>query len=141
MDPSGRYLQGLRWEGRRACQHHPRGAPAEPFVLIERHGIDCQASRSGTLHLCHNAKGERELARRADQPQQRAAPVELVEDEACWNKLGTRRIRRALLNHRAGKLDPIALPRQLPLPERCSTLASPPPARGAAGGSRPREAA
>lgn len=88
-------------------------APAEVFGLIERHGIDCQATRNGTLHLAHNAKGELELARRADQLQQRGAPVELIEDEACWQKVGTRRIRRALLDHRAGTINPTAYTRGL----------------------------
>lgn len=88
-------------------------APAEVFALIERHGIDCLATRSGTLHLAHNAKGERELARRAEQFQQRGAPVELLEDDACWQKVGTRRIRRALLDRRAGTLNPTAYTRGL----------------------------
>lgn len=89
------------------------GAPAEVFALIERHAIDCQATRSGTLHLAHNSKGEQELERRADQFQKRGAPVELIEDEACWQKVGTRRIRRALLDRRAGTINPAAYTRGL----------------------------
>lgn len=88
-------------------------APAKVFALIERHGIACQATRSGTLHLAHNGQGERELARRAEQLQRRGAPVDLVEDEACWGMLGTRRIRRALHDHRAGTLNPVAYTRGL----------------------------
>lgn len=89
------------------------GAPAEVFSLIERHGIACQATRSGTLHLAHNAKGEQELARRAEQFQRRGAPVELLEDHACWQKVGTRQIRRALLDRRAGTINPTAYTRGL----------------------------
>ncbi|EWH00495.1 hypothetical protein Q427_19160 [Halomonas sp. BC04] len=59
------------------------GAPAEVFSLIERHGIDCQATRTGSLHLAHNGGGEQELARRAEQFQRRGAPVELLEADAC----------------------------------------------------------
>ncbi|MGQ4880604.1 NAD(P)/FAD-dependent oxidoreductase [Billgrantia sp. LNSP4103-1] len=88
-------------------------APAEVFALIERHGIDCEATRSGTLHLAHNAKGEQELARRADQLQQRGAPVELLQDEACWQKVGTQQIRSALLDRRAGTINPAAYTRGL----------------------------
>ncbi len=88
-------------------------APAEVFSLIERHGIACRATRTGTLHLAHNAKGERELARRADQFQRRGAPVELVEEEACRRLVGTRRIRRALLDRRAGTINPTAYTRGL----------------------------
>ncbi|KAA0010222.1 FAD-binding oxidoreductase [Billgrantia pellis] len=86
-------------------------APSEVFALIERHGIECQATRTGTLHLAHNAKGEQELSRRVEQFQQRGAPVELLEEEACWRKVGTRQIRRALLDRRAGTLNPAAYTR------------------------------
>jgi glycine/D-amino acid oxidase-like deaminating enzyme len=89
------------------------GAPAEVFALIERHGIQCQATRSGTLHLAHNTKGERELARRAEQFQKRGAPVELIEDDVCWSKVGIRRIQRALLDRRAGTINPVAYTRGL----------------------------
>lgn len=88
-------------------------APAEVFSLIERHGIDCQATRTGTLHLAHNGRGEQELARRAEQFQRRGAPVELLEADACRERVGTRRIRRALLDRRAGTLNPTAYTRGL----------------------------
>lgn len=89
------------------------GAPTEVFSLIERYGIACQATRTGTLHLAHNGKGEQELARRAEQFWRRGAPVELLEDEACRQAVGTRQIRRALLDHRAGTLNPCAYTRGL----------------------------
>lgn len=88
-------------------------APAEVFSLIERYGIACQATRTGTLHMAHNGKGEQELARRAEQLQRRDAPVELLEEEACRQYIGTHRIRRALLDRRAGTLNPNAYTRGL----------------------------
>ncbi|WP_110651132.1 NAD(P)/FAD-dependent oxidoreductase [Salinicola peritrichatus] len=88
-------------------------APAEVFSLIERHGIECQATRTGTLHMAHNGKGEQELARRAEQLQRRGSPVELLEEEACQQYVGTRRVRRALLDRRAGTLNPNAYTRGL----------------------------
>ncbi|QEM80929.1 NAD(P)/FAD-dependent oxidoreductase [Halomonas binhaiensis] len=88
-------------------------APAEVFALIERHAIDCQATRTGTLHLAHNAKGEQELARRAEQFLRRGAPVELLEGEVCHQRVGTQRIQRALLDRRAGTLNPAAYTRGL----------------------------
>ncbi|GHC27688.1 L-pipecolate oxidase [Aidingimonas halophila] len=88
-------------------------APTEVFSLIERHRIDCHATRTGTLHLAHNGKGEQELARRAAQFQHRGTPVELLEGESCWRRLGSQRINRALLDHRAGTLNPAAYTRGL----------------------------
>ncbi|QOR38693.1 FAD-binding oxidoreductase [Billgrantia diversa] len=89
------------------------GAPAVVFSLIERHSIECQATRTGTLHLAHNGKGDQELARRAEQLQRRGAPVELLEAGACQRLVGTQRIRRALLDHRAGTMNPTAYTRGL----------------------------
>ncbi|MFW3613319.1 L-pipecolate oxidase [Billgrantia antri] len=89
------------------------GAPAVVFSLIERHGIACQATRTGTLHMAHNGKGEQELARRAEQLQRRGAPVALLAADECQRLVGTRRIRRALLDHRAGTLNPSAYTRGL----------------------------
>ncbi|MFQ3789679.1 NAD(P)/FAD-dependent oxidoreductase [Halomonas sp. A29] len=88
-------------------------APAVVFSLIERHGIECQATRTGTLHLAHNGKGEQELERRTEQLQRRGAPVELLEADDCQRLVGTQRIRRALLDHRAGTLNPTAYTRGL----------------------------
>ncbi|MCW4153029.1 FAD-binding oxidoreductase [Halomonas sp. 18H] len=88
-------------------------APAEVFALIDRYAIDCQDTRTGTLHLAHNAGGERELARRYQQFSQRGAPVELLEGEDCQRRIGTQRIRRALLDRRAGTLNPTAYTRGL----------------------------
>ncbi|RTQ97206.1 L-pipecolate oxidase [Halomonas nitroreducens] len=89
------------------------GAPSEVFSLIERHGLDCHPTQTGTLHLAHNAKGEEDLARRAEQFQRRGAPVALLEDQDCRQTVGTRQIRRALLDRRAGTLNPVAYTRGL----------------------------
>ncbi|WP_227369463.1 NAD(P)/FAD-dependent oxidoreductase [Halomonas sp. M20] len=89
------------------------GAPAEVFKLIEKHHINCDATRTGTLYLAHNDMGAGELERRFKQFQQRGAPVELLEDEACRQRIGTQRIRRALLDKRAGTLNPTAYTRGL----------------------------
>ncbi|MEJ2631172.1 MAG: FAD-binding oxidoreductase [Acidihalobacter sp.] len=87
--------------------------PAEVFALVDRYGIDCQDTRSGTLHLGHNRKGEAELARRFEQLQRRGAPVELLSGKACRDVLGTQRIGGALLDRRAGTVNPAAYTRGL----------------------------
>ncbi|WP_280562793.1 FAD-binding oxidoreductase [Chromohalobacter sp. 48-RD10] len=88
-------------------------APADVFTLIDRHGIDCQDTRTGTLHLAHNGKGAEELTRRFEQFSRCGAPVELLEGEACQRRIGTHRIHRALLDRRAGTLNPTAYTRGL----------------------------
>ena len=89
------------------------GAPAEVFSLIERYDIKCDATRTGTLHLAHNSKGEQELVRRVEQFQRRGAPVELLENEVCYQHVGTKRIKKALLDRRAGTINPTAYTRGL----------------------------
>ncbi|OYD25160.1 NAD(P)/FAD-dependent oxidoreductase [Oceanimonas baumannii] len=88
-------------------------APAEVFSLIERYDIDCNATRTGTLHLAHNRQGEKELARRVEQFQRRGAPVELLEDDLCHQHVGTQRIKKALLDRRAGTINPTSYTRGL----------------------------
>ena len=50
-------------------------APAVVFDLVERHGIDCEAERRGTLHCGVGAGGFKELRERARQWQAHGAPV------------------------------------------------------------------
>lgn len=88
-------------------------APARVFELIERHAIRCDATRSGTLHLGHNRKGCDELARRFDQLRRRGAPVTLVEGSDCAELTGASHIDAALLDARAGTLNPCAYSRGL----------------------------
>lgn len=88
-------------------------APAKVFELIERHAIRCDATRNGTLHLGHNRKGCDELGRRYAQLQRRGAPVYLVRGSACAELTGTSRIAAALLDTRAGTVNPCAYSRGL----------------------------
>ncbi|MBJ9974619.1 FAD-binding oxidoreductase [Pseudomonas sp. S75] len=83
-------------------------APAEVFALIQRLGIDCQARHHGTLHMAHNAAGIADLQARQAQWQRRGADVELLTGAACQAHCGTERIAAALLDRRAGTLNPMA---------------------------------
>ncbi|MGC8102552.1 L-pipecolate oxidase [Metapseudomonas otitidis] len=89
------------------------GAPAQVFEVIERYGIDCQLRREGTLHMAHNARGQADLASRCAQWQRRGAPVELLTGQACRDATGTDRIAAALLDRRAGTLNPMGYTRGL----------------------------
>lgn len=84
------------------------GAPALVFDTIDKYGIDCQATRTGNLHMAHNAKGVADLRSRAEQWQRRGANVELLTGKACEQACGTAKVEAALLDHRAGTLNPMA---------------------------------
>lgn len=88
-------------------------APAYVFELIDRFNIEADSQRSGTLHLAHNAKGAAELARRAEQFQSRGAPVELLDANAVRQRAGLSHIHAALLDRRAGTVNPAAYTRGL----------------------------
>lgn len=88
-------------------------APSRVFDLVERYAIQCHPERTGTLHLGHNRKGCEELARRQDQLASRGAPVELIEGQECERMIGTRQIRTALHDRRAGTLNPTEYTRGL----------------------------
>lgn len=82
-------------------------APAEVFALIQRYGIDCQARNDGTLHMAHNAAGLADLESREDQWRRRGADVELLTGAVCEEYCGTDKISAALLDRRAGTINPM----------------------------------
>jgi len=88
-------------------------APAEVFALIKRLGIDCQARNEGTLHMAHNATGVADLQARHEQWSRRGADVELLTDARCQDYCGTDKISAALLDRRAGTINPMGYTRGL----------------------------
>lgn len=89
------------------------GGPQQVFDLIARHGIACEAEHQGTLHLAVGAKGLAEITERARQWQKRGAPVELLSAEATAAKVGSTSYAGALLDRRAGTIQPLAYARGL----------------------------
>lgn len=87
--------------------------PSLVFSLIEKHGIECEAVRAGTLHLGVGRKGLRELEARAAQWQARGAPVRLLDKEETARKVGSTVYAGALLDERAGTIQPLAYVRGL----------------------------
>ncbi|WP_152046384.1 NAD(P)/FAD-dependent oxidoreductase [Aureimonas psammosilenae] len=88
-------------------------APRTVFDLVEKHGIDCEAERQGTLHCAVGAKGLAELRERERQWRERGAPVRLLDAEETAAKVGTRAYAGALLDKRAGTIQPLAYARGL----------------------------
>lgn len=88
-------------------------APSLVFELIERHGMDCEPQRSGTLHCAPDAAGLRGLHERARQWQALGAPVRVLSQAETAQKTGTDAYLGALLDLRAGTVQPLAYARGL----------------------------
>ena len=88
-------------------------APQAVFDLVARHGIACQAERAGTLHCAVGPKGLAEIAERARQWQARGAPVAILDAAETARRVGTGAYAGALLDRRAGTIQPLAYARGL----------------------------
>lgn len=87
--------------------------PAYVWDLVRRHAIACEATPVGTLHAGVGRKGFAELTERARQWRKRGAPVELFGKADAATMLGTNRYEGALLDRRAGVIQPLAYARGL----------------------------
>ena len=81
-------------------------APDLVFSIIEKHNIACDATRKGTLHCAHSGGGLRGLRRRFDQLTRRGVPVTLLDPLDTAARTGTSRFHGALLDERAGTIQP-----------------------------------
>lgn len=88
-------------------------APSIVFELIQRHQIECDAVRSGTLRAAFRRTPATGVARTAAQWQRRGAPAELLGAGECQAVTGTDRYRTALLDRRGGQLNPLSYARGL----------------------------
>lgn len=83
------------------------------FDLIERHGIECWAVRSGLIFAAHAPAGRRDLEARTAYWQERGAPVEMLQGAACAEAVGSSMYAAASLDRRGGNLNPFAYARGL----------------------------
>lgn len=88
-------------------------APETVFSLIAREGIDCEATRNGTLHLAHSAAGLRDLQDRHRQGLALGAPLQLLDAAETARRTGCHRYRGALFDPRAGTIQPLSYVRGL----------------------------
>jgi glycine/D-amino acid oxidase-like deaminating enzyme len=88
-------------------------APRVVFDLIESHGIACEARRAGTLHCAVGADGLRDLEDRSAQWLARGAAVRLLDAAEARAKTGSAAYAGALLDLRAGTIQPLAYVRGL----------------------------
>lgn len=83
------------------------------FSLIEKHGMECEAVRAGTLHCAHSPSGLANLRERLRQYQARGWPVRLLSEAETRAKTGTEVFHGALLDSRAGTIQPLGYARGL----------------------------
>ena len=83
-------------------------SPDLVFKLIGEHGIECEALRNGTLHCADFKSGYKALQQREEQWLKRGAPVRLLERDEAASKTGSNSFYGALLDRRAGTIQPLA---------------------------------
>lgn len=87
--------------------------PRTVMEIIDRYEIECELTRTGTLHCAVGDEGLKEIEDRARQWQKRGAPVEVLDAAETERRIGSRAYRGALLDRRAGTLQPLAYARGL----------------------------
>jgi len=88
-------------------------APNYVFDIIEKYGIECEAERPGTLHCAVGRAGLRDITERAAQWQSRGVPVVLLDAAQAAAKVGSGFFAGALLDPRAGTIQPLSYARGL----------------------------
>ncbi|MEM7292673.1 MAG: FAD-dependent oxidoreductase [Pseudomonadota bacterium] len=88
-------------------------APAYVGSLVDRFGIECELTRSGTIHAAHAPSGMKELRRRAQAWQSLGAPVELINAQRVSALVGSEIFHGGILDHRAGTINPMGYVRGL----------------------------
>jgi glycine/D-amino acid oxidase-like deaminating enzyme len=83
------------------------------FDLIERHGIQCDATRNGWIQPTHSTKLIGTLHARARQWEARGAPVELLDRTQVSKRLGTDTFIGGWIDKRAGSVQPLSYARGL----------------------------
>ena len=88
-------------------------APDLVFELIERHGIDCAARRTGWIQAAHAASGLRLVEDRVAQWSRRGAAVEPLDRAAVAELTGAAGYVGGLLDRRGGNIQPLSYARGL----------------------------
>jgi len=88
-------------------------APDYVYGLIDEYGIECEATRHGTLHAGVGKLGLAQLERRYEQLVRRGAPVQLLNAADAQSRIGSEKFNSALFDPRAGTIQPLAYARGL----------------------------
>ncbi|MBB4822348.1 sarcosine oxidase [Pseudomonas alcaligenes] len=89
------------------------GAADEVFALIERLGIDCDATRKGWIQPAASTVAMRGLEQRAGQWRARGVEVELLDKSAVARRIGSVNYLGGWVDPRAGSVQPLSYARGL----------------------------
>jgi sarcosine oxidase len=89
------------------------GAADLVFDLVRRHGIDCEAERSGWIQACHAPAALRRAERRAEQWRRCGVALLGLDRSGVAELLGTDEYAGGVLDPRGGKLQPLSYARGL----------------------------
>jgi glycine/D-amino acid oxidase-like deaminating enzyme len=84
------------------------GAPGLVWEAIKTYAIDCDPVRNGTLQCAVGAEGLAEIEERARQWSERGAPVSVLSAAETAKRIGSEAYAGALLDLRAGTIQPLA---------------------------------
>lgn len=87
--------------------------PNYVFSLIEKHQIQCEVTKTGTIHAAHAPNGFRDLQSRHAEWQRLGEPVDLLNREDISLMIGTEHFHGGLVDHRAGTINPMGYCRGL----------------------------
>ena len=87
--------------------------PRTVFELIEKHQIQCEVTKTGTVHAAHNAAGFTDLRERHAEWVRLGEPVDLLSKQDVQDIIGTDAFEGGLLDHRAGTINPMGYCRGL----------------------------
>ncbi|QIE43714.1 FAD-binding oxidoreductase (plasmid) [Rhodobacteraceae bacterium SC52] len=87
--------------------------PKYVFSLIEKHQIQCEATKTGTIHAAHAPKGFRDLQNRHAEWQRLGEPVDLLNRKDISRLIGSEHFYGGLVDHRAGTINPMGYCRGL----------------------------
>lgn len=89
------------------------GGPTAVWETIEKHAIECEPVHNGTLHCAVGRAGREEIEERARQWGDRGAPVRVLDATEAAKRIGSAAYSGALVDLRAGTIQPLAYVRGL----------------------------
>lgn len=95
-------------------------APDEVFSLIEKHGIDCNPVRFGTVCAALDEAGLQHVRAAASQSQRRHGPIRFIDSTDIYELTGTRAYKGGFIDPRGGNLNPLAYARGMAAVAQCA---------------------